>query len=168
VRDIARAAGVSAQTVYDSVGTKQQLVARLNDLVDAEAGIAAIVQTARNSEDPAEVAATQARITRSILTHCGDIIRALAGGAAAEPALAAVLEEGHRRHVAGAREIVKLLRRLDAPLAAGPDEVADALAALSDFRFALVLHESYGWPLDRIEDWIAAMSRTAVLGPPRS
>jgi AcrR family transcriptional regulator len=164
VRDIARAAGVSAQTVYDSVGTKQELVARLNDHVDAEAGIAAIVQAARESDDPAEVAATQARITRSILEHCGDIVRALAGGAAAEPALAAALEEGHRRHVEGARQIVEMLRRLDAPLAAEPGELAERLAALSDFRFALVLHESYGWPLDRIEDWIAALSRAAALG----
>ena len=44
VRDIAKAAGVSAQTVYDSVGSKQQLVAQLNDLIDAEAGIGAIVR----------------------------------------------------------------------------------------------------------------------------
>lgn len=32
IRDIAEAAGVSAQTVYDSIGPKQALVARLNDL----------------------------------------------------------------------------------------------------------------------------------------
>ena len=43
VRDIARAAGVSAQTVYDSIGSKQAVVARLNDLIDSEAGIGAIV-----------------------------------------------------------------------------------------------------------------------------
>ena len=42
VRDIARAAGVSAQTVYDSVGSKQQLVAQLNDLIDADTGEVAI------------------------------------------------------------------------------------------------------------------------------
>ena len=60
VRDIARAAGVSAQTVYDSVGSKQALVARLNDLIDSEAGIAAIARAAAESADPREVAATQA------------------------------------------------------------------------------------------------------------
>ena len=42
VRDVAEAAGVSAQTVYDSIGSKQALVARLNDLIDAEAGVGAI------------------------------------------------------------------------------------------------------------------------------
>ena len=46
VRDIARAAGVSTQTVYDSIGSKQALVARLNDLLDAEAGIGAIAADA--------------------------------------------------------------------------------------------------------------------------
>src|SRR4051812_6580443 len=74
VRDIAEAAGVSAQTVYDSIGTKQALVARLNDLIDSEAGIGAIAAAAAGSTDPAEVAATSARVTRSILEHCGDII----------------------------------------------------------------------------------------------
>ena len=56
VRDIAKAAGVSAQTVYDSVGSKQQLVAQLNDLIDAEAGIGAIVRADLQSKDPQVVA----------------------------------------------------------------------------------------------------------------
>src|SRR5215218_9122757 len=77
VRDIARAAGVSAQTVYDSVGSKQALVSRLNDLIDAEAGVAALVRASAASGEPAVLAATSARITRSILEHCGDIIHAL-------------------------------------------------------------------------------------------
>src|SRR3954463_2593344 len=62
VRDIAKAAGVSAQTVYDSIGSKQALVARLNDVIDAEAGIAAIAVAAAQSTDPIEVAGTSAKI----------------------------------------------------------------------------------------------------------
>src|SRR3954471_17876730 len=77
VRDIARAAGVSAQTVYDSVGSKQALVSRLNDLIDSEAGIGTIWGAAAGSRDPREVAATSARVTRSILERCGDIVHAL-------------------------------------------------------------------------------------------
>src|SRR5687768_10693282 len=91
VRDIAKAAGVSAQTVYDSVGSKQTLVARLNDLIDAEAGIGDIAAATFASGEPLEVVATSARITRSILEHCGDIVRALVSGAASEPALQAAL-----------------------------------------------------------------------------
>jgi AcrR family transcriptional regulator len=164
VRDIARAAGVSAQTVYDSVGSKQELVLRLNDLIDAEAGVAAIVRAAAESEDPREVAATPARVTRSILEHCGDILTALTGGAAAEPELAAVLAEGHRRHLEGARGVVGLLRKLDAlDPASHPDDAAETLAAVADFRFALVLRDSYGWSLDRLESWIADTSRALLL-----
>jgi AcrR family transcriptional regulator len=166
VRDIAHAAGVSAQTVYDSVGSKQTLVARLNDLIDAEAGVAAIVRAAAESGDPWEVAATSARVTRSILEHCGDIVRALVTGAAAEPEIAARLAEGHRRHLEGAGRIVAQLRSLDAlGPAVDPDDAAETLAAVADFRFALVLQESYGWSLDRLESWMAATSRALVLSP---
>ena len=165
VRDIAQAAGVSPQTVYDSVGSKQALVSRLNDLIDAEAGVAEIVRGAAESGDPWEVAATSARVTRSILERCGDIVHALVTGAAAEPELAAALAEGQRRHLEGARGVIAGLRSLEAlDTAVDPDEAAETLAAVSDFRLALVLRDSYGWSLDRVESWIAATSRALLLG----
>src|SRR3954463_10933112 len=52
VRDIARAAGVSAQTVYDSVGSKSALVVRLNDVIATEAGIRELAIAAAQSTDP--------------------------------------------------------------------------------------------------------------------
>ena len=160
VRDIAKAAGVSAQTVYDSVGSKQQLVAQLNDLIDAEAGIGAIVRADLQSEDPQVVAAISARVARSILEHCGDIIHALVTGAAAEPELAAVMAEGQRRHVGGATRVVGRLRELGA---IPPDGAVETLAAISDVRFALVLQESYGWSLDQLERWMADAGTTLLL-----
>ena len=163
VRDIAHAAGVSPQTVYDSVGSKQALVAALNDLIDREAGIGAIVQRLGETDDPQELATASARITRAILEHCEDILHALVTGAAAEPELAAVLAEGQRRHVAGTRQIVDRLRELDALSDADPDAAADTLAALTDVRFALVLQESYGWSPERLERWMAATSATLLL-----
>ena len=164
VRDIAQTAGVSAQTVYDSVGSKQALVERLNDLIGQEADVPAIARAAAESDDPRELAATNARITRSILEHCGDIVHALVTGAAAEPELAAVLAEGQRRHVEGAGRIVGLLRRLDALGPTDPDEAAETLAVVTDIRFALVMQESYGWSLDRLESWMADTSRRLLLG----
>jgi TetR/AcrR family transcriptional regulator, regulator of cefoperazone and chloramphenicol sensitivity len=127
--------------------------------------VPAIARAAAESGDPREIAATPARVTRSILENCADIVHALVTGAAAEPELAAALAEGQRRHVEGSRRMVGLLGKLGA-LAPGvdPDEAAETLAAVADFRFALVLRDDYGWSLDRIEDWIAAASRTLVLG----
>jgi AcrR family transcriptional regulator len=165
VRDIARAAGVSAQTVYDSIGSKQAVVARLNDLIDSEAGIGAIVGSVAASGDPQQVAALSARITRSMLENCEDIVRALVTGAAAEPELQAVLDEGHRRHLEGARTVVGMLSKMKAlPAGAEVATTSESLAALTDFRFALVLRESYGWSLDRIEESMTRASRRLLLG----
>src|SRR3954451_4264717 len=151
VRDIAEAAGVSAQTVYDSVGSKQALVAQLNDLIDVEAGVGGIAAEAAQSNDAQLVASTGSRITRTILEHCGDIVHALLTGAAAEPELAAVVDEGQRRHAAGARSTVAALQKLNAlNESVDPEDAAESLAVITDFRFALVLHENYGWSLDRV------------------
>jgi AcrR family transcriptional regulator len=167
VRDIAEAAGVSSQTVYDSIGSKQAIVARLNDLIDVEAGIAAIVSAGSRSGDPEQVLAVQAKIVRSILENCGDIIRALVSGAAAEPDLALVLAEGQRRHVDGARRLVGLLHQLGALDESVTAEAAvNTLAATTDASFALLLNDAYGWSLDEIEAWITATNRSLLLGRP--
>jgi AcrR family transcriptional regulator len=164
VRDIAVAAGVSAQTVYDSIGSKQTLVARLNDLIDSEAGIADIAGRAAQATDPMEIASTNARITRAILEHCGDVIHALVSGAASEPDLEIALTEGQRRHVGGARWIVGLLQGLDAlDASVDPEAAIDTLSAISDVRFAVMLRESYGWSLDRVETWIATTAQALLL-----
>ena len=167
VRDIAESAGVSSQTVYDSVGSKQTIVARLNDLIDVEADIATIVSTAARSGDPDQIVAVQAKVVRSIMEHCGDIIRALVTGAAAEPDLARVLAEGHRRHVEGARRIVGLLQQLDAlDESVSAEAAVDTLSATSDATFALLLQDAYGWSLDAIEAWVTATNRALLLGRP--
>ena len=164
MRDIANAAGVSTQTVYNSIGSKQAVVARLNDLIDSEAGIGAIVGPIAASGDPQQLAALSARITRSMLENCGDIIHAVVTGAAAEPEIQAVLDEGHRRHLEGARTVVRLLQQMKA-LASTTDSAvtSETLAAITDFRFGLVLHESYDWSLDRIEEWMTTTSRSLLL-----
>jgi AcrR family transcriptional regulator len=167
VRDIAEAAGVSAQTVYDSIGSKQVIVGRLNDLLDREAGVSEIARAAAASDDAGFVVATNARITAAILRSCGDIVHALVTGAAAEPALAAALDEGQRRHRGGVVQIVGMLEGLHA-LAPGidHDHAVDTLAAISDVRFAMMLRDSYGWSLERVEDWIGATSRALLLRHP--
>jgi AcrR family transcriptional regulator len=164
VRDIAEAAGVSAQTVYDSIGSKQAIVARLNDLIDAEADIVAIVRTIAGSSDPEQILAVQAKVIRSIMEHCGDIIRALVTGASAEPELALVLAEGNRRHVEGTRRIVSTLAELDAldPSVTVAAAVA-TLSATSDASFAVLLADVYGWSLDEIETWIVSTNKKLLL-----
>src|SRR6187551_3072688 len=94
VKDIAAQAGVSVQTVYDSVGSKADLVRRLNDMIDVEAGVGEIAVTIPTTTDPAAVARVPAMITRRIVERCGDILRACLDGARAEPDLGHVVDEG--------------------------------------------------------------------------
>ena len=166
VRDIAEAAGVSAQTVYDSVGKKEALVARLNDLIDAEADIVALARATAGSDDPAVVVTTSARIARSIVENCGDVVHALVTGAAAEPELEAALVEGHRRHLAGAAMTVGRLQALGAlSPSVAPEAAAETMGALCDVQFAMLLRDAYGWSLDRIEEWMGAACATLLLAP---
>jgi AcrR family transcriptional regulator len=164
VKDIAREAGVSVQTLYDSVGSKADLVRRLNDLIDSEARVFEIAMTLPTETDPGVVARMPARITRRIIERCSDILRTGMEAARAEPDLAFVIEEGGRRHRAGARAVTERLVALDAlDPTRSVDESATAIAALADFRLALILVDDHGFGFDAVEDWIADMTARAVL-----
>ncbi len=85
LKDVAADAGVSVQTLYDSIGSKADLVRRLNDLVDIEADVGEIAATVGTEQDPRVIARIPARITRRLLERCDDILRAAFTGAQAEP-----------------------------------------------------------------------------------
>ena len=165
VKDIAGEAGVSVQTLYDSVGSKADLVRRLNDLIDSEARVFEIATTLGTETDPVVVARVPARITRRIIERCSDILRTGLEAARAEPDLAIVIQEGGRRHRAGARTIAERLAALGAlDPDRSIDDVATAIAAISDFRMALILLDDHGFDFDGVENWIADMTARAVLG----
>ena len=164
LKEIAADAGVSVQTVYDSVGSKADLVRRLNDLIDAEANVVEIAMTIPSLDDPRDVVRIAARIVRRIVERCGDIIRASFDAARAETDLAPIAEEGGRRHRAGSRGVAE---RLAAMGALDPtvtvDQAAITIAALADPRVVLLLIDDHGLDLDAIEEWITSTSIRAVL-----
>ncbi|MGZ4739929.1 MAG: TetR/AcrR family transcriptional regulator [Ilumatobacteraceae bacterium] len=164
LKEIAADAHVSVQTLYDSVGTKSDLVRELNDLVDAEAGILEIVIPAMSSIDPAVVAATPAKVTRRLVERCGDILRASLGTLHAEPGLRVSFDEGQRRHRAGNGSIAGRLAAMGA-LRDGLDvaEATNTMAVLSDFRVAFILMDEGGLSLDAVEAWITNTIAGAVL-----
>ena len=164
VKEIAAEAGVSVQTVYDSVGSKADLVRQLNDLIDTEARIGEIAMTVPTETDPVALVRIQAKITRRIAERCSDIVRGELRRARAEPDLAYITEEGGRRHRAGVRRDCGRLAALDA-LDPGIDVDAAAItiATLADARVALVLVEDHGLDLDAVEQWIATTTARAIL-----
>lgn len=164
LKDIAADAGVSVQTLYDSVGSKSDLVRSLNDLIDQEADLTVIVSNISRESDPRALAAIPARVTARMLDRCGDIMRACLAGGLAEPGLVPLVEEGGRRHREGAAAIAGRLAALKA-LARGltAEQAAVSLAALSDFRVGIVLMDDHGMSIDQIEQWMSEQSIKAVL-----
>jgi AcrR family transcriptional regulator len=164
LKDIAADAGVSVQTVYDSVGKKPDLVRRLNDLIDDEAQVGEIAATLATLVDPHAIARVPARITRRLVDRCGDILRACLAGTATEPGLAGLAEEGGRRHRAGTTAVAQQLADVGALRAAlDLDQAATTIATLSDFRVAILLIDDHRMTLDQVEDWIAHTTIRAVI-----
>jgi AcrR family transcriptional regulator len=166
VAEIARVAGVSVQTIYDSVGSKAALVRELNDLIDERAAIAEVAGPAFHEADPAAVLAVPGRITRRIIETSGDIVRVLASGAEVEAELRIVLDEGMRRHRDGAAAIAGRLAALGA-LADGlaVADAADTISVQTETATWLLLHDHYGWDLDRVERWTIQNLAALVLAP---
>lgn len=151
--EIAAAAGASVQTIYDSVGSKAELVSALNDLIDEEGGVAPLAARIPTETDPRALLDIAVSISHSICERCGDIIGAVYGGANVEPALAMVRDESRSRHRSG---IAWLTRRL-ADLTAlrsdlDVDRAADIIAVLTDPQVVRTFVVYYGWAWD---DWHA-------------
>lgn len=166
IRSVAESAGVSVQTIYDSVGSKGELIKQLADRIDEEADIASIAATLERETSPTLIVRVPATITRRILERCGDLVRASYDAARTEPELASIAVEGGRRHRLGAVRVVQRLVDVGAldPLISS-QAAATTIAALSDIRLACVLTDDHGLDPDAIENWIAESIGRAVLTP---
>ena len=71
-------------------------------------------------------------------------MHALVTGAAAEPDLQVAFEEGHRAHVDGAGTAVRLLQQMGPSGNPSTPRQRRTFAAITDFRFALLIRDSYG------------------------
>jgi AcrR family transcriptional regulator len=164
MKAIGEAAGVSVQTVYDSVGSKASLLLALNDELDSVARVRDLADALVAAESSVDVVALPARITRAILDNAIDIVRVVTIAAASEPELREALGDGHKRHLAGTAAVVRRLERLgglrDGVTAA---EATATLSTLTDPAFGLLLHDTYGWSTQRIERWTIASVRRLLL-----
>src|SRR5260221_13453501 len=75
VKDIAAEAGVSVETIYDSVGRKPELLVALNDAIHESARAGDIVGRAMAEGTTDTLIALSPPITREIITNAGDIVR---------------------------------------------------------------------------------------------
>jgi AcrR family transcriptional regulator len=165
--DIAAEAGVAIQTIYTSCGSKRELALALNDLIDAEAGVAELGRQLRETDDPRAIVALGAKISRQIQERCGGLIEALMSAAAVEPEAAAAVEDGMARHRAGTEIAARRLAKLGA-LREGitVPRAATTLAALSSLTLWSELRHRHGWSLDEGERWIEESTARLLLRDP--
>lgn len=164
VSQIASAAGVSVQTIYDSVGSKAEIVRQLNDLIDVEGQVPEYAARIPTATDGRELLDLTISIAHNISERCDDIISAVFSGASVEPELATVRDEGRRRHLEGNRRVAERLAEIG-QLREGldVDEAADMIAVLCDPQVLRTVVHDYGWTRDRWHTWALDTLATLVL-----
>jgi len=166
ITDIAEEAGVAVQTIYARLGSKRGMLLALIDLIDEEAGVAALAEEVTSARTPHAALRAGVRLTRSFQERCGDIIEALFTAAGAEPELAEAVAEGQRRHRAGARVTIDRIQELDGLRNDLPPQRAQALFALSTNHEAWrELIRGYELDWDPAEDWLVDALSRALLAP---
>jgi AcrR family transcriptional regulator len=156
VKELAARAGVSIKTIYDTFGSKRGVVVALADLVHTEAGLGELIGRAAAEQDGRRVMALVALINRQIRERCRDIVQTVRSGAAADPDLAAALDEGKRRRHFGQSQLIDKLHtsgQLHPGLSAS--RAADIVAAITTDEICDVLVDQRGWTFDDYERWLS-------------
>lgn len=160
---IAHEAGVVVQTIYSSVGSKRELLRRMNGLIDEEGGVAALAERMAAAEEPREMLRLCVQLTRQIAERCGDIIAAVDSAARVEPEMAEISEEGRHRHREGTRGVAEALARAGA-LRAGMSvgRAAQLLAVLTYNEAYFQLTRDHGMSFDDAEECVLSALETLL------
>ena len=173
VSAVARAAGVSAQTVYNAFGTKAGLLKAAYDI--ALIGDAEPVPLAQRPEvralyadrDPARFLRGYARLGLTLLDRIGALMLQVAAGAAAgEPDLVALRETTDQERLVGTGFVARRLAELDALAEELPVEAArDRIWTLNSIEVWHLLTGSRGWSGEQYVDWVGDAMVAATLRP---
>lgn len=171
---VAERAGVTAQTIYNAVGSKQALLKAAYDITLA--GDDEPVPLAERPEvralyaltDAAEFLHGYARLGRQVVDRVGPLMLQIAAGAAAgEPDLVEQQRITDGERLVGTGMVVHRVVELGA-LAAGLSwEVArDRIWTLNSVEVWSLLTRSRGWTPEAYEQWIGDAMCAAILAPP--
>lgn len=157
MRDVARAAGVSVETVYASFGSKADLlmaamdVSVVGDVLPVPlAGRAEF--TALGEGRPAERAAAAARLVTQVHARTAGIYLALRQAATADPGLAGRMREGEERRRVSVEQGLALV----AGRPVTPQE-RDGLWAVTGVEVYRLLTELPGWTPREYQAWLAGV-----------
>lgn len=161
VAEVAKRAGVSAQTVYTSFGGKAGLVRAIVEGMEESADAALWRERIAAESNPAEILAAFAQWTAAFFSASRPVLD-LARGVAAE--LVDLMNEGnaHRR-----KALEALIARLaeDGAIRVGPDEAVDRAWLLTGVETFALATQSCGWSVPHYAQWLAETLADQVLAP---
>ncbi|MEO6471246.1 MAG: helix-turn-helix domain-containing protein [Aeromicrobium sp.] len=158
---IAAAAGVSVETVYALFRNKRTILARFLDVSvvgDHEAVPVlerAAIRAVAGTEDPHELIARLAAVSRVILERAAPAHRALRSAAEADQELAHLLLEDQARRYQGQTAFVRMIATRG-PLRGGisVEEAADVYWSVASPEMYALLTVGRGWTPEKFQNWL--------------
>jgi|SRR5215212_167674 len=164
VEAIAREAGVSAQTVYASVGSKRGIVLALLDRMEVEGGSEELRRELGSSKDPGRQLRAIVRFNRQLFERGQDVLKVVMA-TRADPDVEAFGWEGEARRREGQARWVRawaeagvLRPNLD------EGEAADVLWAFTGPELYWLFAVNRGWPGSRFEEWLFDTLESQLFG----
>ncbi|HEV7678276.1 MAG TPA: TetR family transcriptional regulator [Candidatus Dormibacteraeota bacterium] len=169
---VARAAGVAAQTVAAVAGTKRALLEAVLDDAARNQGeplplaLRSWLQDLRDQPDGPSLLRHHARSSSHVSARTAGVMEAVRRGAAADAAIAELWSDLQRQRHRAQATVVELLLQRDPQLRADldPGEAADVLWALTDDALYHGLVVEKGWSPDRFESWLGDAMCRLLLG----
>ena len=165
VTQIAEHAGVSAQAIYATYGSKAAIVAALLDGLEAEAGLDNWIAKFRAEPDPRRQLHLFGAWIRTLFETGADVIRAaLAAGPDAD--LAALADRGDRRRRAGIDSFVRDWSDQGVLRPGLPtDQASDLFWLITSAELYFLAIDRLGWSADHYEEWVTALLERELLSP---
>lgn len=163
VADIATRAGVAAPTVYSTFGSKGAIVRALLTQLEQDADGGGWVRRIAEETDPHAKLAAFAQWTTGLLSSSKSTIAA-ARGAAADPAIIDLRDEGDRRRREGLRALIASLARLKALLPdISQEHAVDQAWMLTGLELYLSATQGCRWTDAEYEKWLTALLQQQLL-----
>lgn len=161
---IARAAGVSSQTVYAAFGSKKGIVAELLARVRFGPGYTDAVARALAAEDPRDRLRFAAAIARQIYEAERAEFDVIRGAGAPSPELSSLLRDQDDRRRDNQAPIVRLLEEASL-LGVDAKEATDVLWMLTSRDVFRMMVVERGWTTAKYEEWLARTLERSLLAP---
>ena len=163
VAEIAAAAGVAPQTVY-AAGGKRALLGQVVDRLDERVDMPGLMARVANASDVETLLAAAGDTWRTFYSVVGREVSAIALAAISDREIAAMWDEGQRRHRAGARLVAQRLHDLGALRAdVSVDAAAATVAFLAQWHTVRSAQRDYGWTLQTWSEWFLDMARRGLV-----